>query len=630
MAKQDEITSTEKLLTLIRSDDDGTDTPSEPPAGRFSRKPKKGKPRKAKPIRIKPRKSVTLGVDFGRDGIRMALCSDTHDKKPVLMHYGHVPYDPSLTSRSPRFPVFLKKTLDTFCGSYKNVHVWSSIPSANVETKFLRIPKVPKKQIANTVFWTHKRESNFDEKTSLFDFDLIGDTVEDGIQRTEVISYTAPREEVDALKRIFAKTGYPLTGVSIVPFALQNLFRTGWTETGGKNVCTLFIGTDWSRIAIFSDRNLVLSRDIKAGLKSMIQAIADNIEKVFPDFSVPLEDEEELSLETPGSDIASPFIERAQKILNGFIADDIAAFASDTDANLTFEDVFQMIVPALDRVVRQVERTLDHYSLNFSSERVGRVYLSGPVCSHERLVHYIGEQLGLSVDFIDPFFTDLPGAVDVLGPETTQERGDFVPAVGMALSANTHTPNFVHTYKDKEKVERVARFNRAIFGVSIIIMMVCIGYFAWQSGRLDKKKDRIFALQQKLEQFIPRVDQNMILQLASHSFKDQKSVDAFAEKYRGMAIISEIVKVTPHNVRLADLLIQMGGVGGKKGSVSPRTVVMEGVVSGDRLNFESALAGYMLKLERSPMFGSPEILSQSFDTLEDEAVLKFKAQVDII
>ncbi len=283
MAKQDEISSTERLLNLIRSK--GADQPAATDAtpARPSKKPKRTLTVK----RLVPGKNAILGVDFGSSSMRLALVNKTADKTSILTKQGVFAYQKDLSIHSPRFPIFLKPILDEFCRSYRKVKIWSTITSTNVDTRHVQIPKVPKKQVASTVFWTYRKESQFNEKESIFDFETLGDTVERGKQRTNVLCYTAPRPEVENLKRIFSKTGYTLAGVSIVPFAVQNLFRSGWTETGGKSVCTLFIGTDWSRISIFSDKNLILCRDIKSGLQSMIEAIAEDMEQMHPELAMP-------------------------------------------------------------------------------------------------------------------------------------------------------------------------------------------------------------------------------------------------------------------------------------------------------------------------------------------------------
>ena len=92
------------------------------------------------------------------------------------------------------------------------------------------------------------------------------------------MAYTAPKQEIKDLKDLFSKAGFPLTGISIVPFALQSLLRTGRIKTDESHISSLYIGRDWSRIDIFSEGCLVLSRGIKAGVKTMLEALRTEIE----------------------------------------------------------------------------------------------------------------------------------------------------------------------------------------------------------------------------------------------------------------------------------------------------------------------------------------------------------------
>jgi Tfp pilus assembly PilM family ATPase len=145
-----------------------------------------------------------------------------------------------------------------------------------VETRYIRIPKLPKKQIPNAVFWTFSKEVDFNEKQMLLDFRILGDVNENGITKTQVMTFTIPIAETQALKRLFAMAGYPLSGISIVPFAIQNLLKTGIVPATGHNTCCLFIGRDWSRITIYAEGDLILSRGIKAGMRSMIDALSSH------------------------------------------------------------------------------------------------------------------------------------------------------------------------------------------------------------------------------------------------------------------------------------------------------------------------------------------------------------------
>ena len=57
---------------------------------------------------------------------------------------------------------------------------------------------------------------------------------------------------------------------------------------------------------------------------------------------------------------------------------------------------------------------------------------------------------------------------------------------------------------------------------------------------------------------------------------------------------------------------------------------MEGVVIGNRLTFESILAGYIVKLKDSPLFETPSIENKSFKYLDKKEVLVFSAKLDLV
>jgi Tfp pilus assembly PilM family ATPase len=115
------------------------------------------------------------------------------------------------------------------------------------------------------------------------------------------------------------------------------------------------------------------------------------------------------------------------------------------------DKIFQMILPALERLVRQVERTLRHFSLNYDNTRVGKIYTSSGAIPHRRIIDFIGEELGIQTETLNPFVDNSNFISLTPGPELLSEQSAFVPAMGMALSSNLLTPNFLYTYKDKQK-----------------------------------------------------------------------------------------------------------------------------------------------------------------------------------
>lgn len=130
------------------------------------------------------------------------------------------------------------------------------------------------------------------------------------------------------------------------------------------------------------------------------------------------------------------------------------------------------------------------------------------------------------------------------------ERIAFAPALGMALSDNMHTPNFLFTYKDKEREASVKKINLMVFFAFICSVSLCAGVFFYQLYAIGEKTKTLHKLERELGQYNPPIDQNLILQTASALERDLASAKAYSQKYRGMAVISDLSALTPPNIRL--------------------------------------------------------------------------------
>jgi type IV pilus assembly protein PilM len=510
LARHDELSSTERLLNLIRDEgppvekDAAFEAPQ--PIGRrisdylkhtasFTKKPS------------------SLGVDFGHDDLKMAKINRVSDRKVELLGYARIPFDPDIPRDHPNFSQFLRSALSQFCGQSRNLEIWSTISSARVETRHLRIPKVATKQIFNSVYWNYQRVSAFNDKETIFDFEILGESEEGGAKKIDVLSWVAPRDQIEELKALFLQAGFPLTGISIVPFAVQTLLRCERIRSNGAAVSNLYIGRDWSRIDIFSDDNLVLSRGIKAGVRTMVEALQKEIEQNLFDLTL---------IKTPTSDPnriraikmrLKKEVELAQKLFFGYIPEQPSAEIEDAQLALKEERIFQMILPALERLVRQIERTIRHFALNFDNTRVVKIYISSGVRPHPRVLEYIAEELGLPIEVINPFVPDSGFSSLTPLPDAASEQSAFGPAMGMALASNDLTPNFLHTYKDKRKSDSAKRVNRGVFAGFFVLILVCLGVTFWQERQIREKDSVRRSLQTQLSGFEVRVDRNLILKL---------------------------------------------------------------------------------------------------------------------
>ena len=327
------------------------------------------------------------------------------------------------------------------------------------------------------------------------------------------MAYTALKTEIKELKDLFNKAGFPLSGISIVPFAFQALLRTGRIDTSEMHVASLYIGRDWSRIDIYSEGNLMLSRGIKAGAKTMIEALRTEIEGNLFELSIAKSPTKDTARIRAIKKKLKHELDQANQLFFGQIHDFSPSALDERQRILKEDKIFQMILPALERLVRQVERTLRHFALNYENARVGKIYTSSGVNPHQRIIDYIGEELGIPTETLNQFKDDSDFVSLTPTPDLISEQSSFVPAMGMALSGNMLTPNFLYTYKDKQKAVRIQRINRGVMVGFLLVMILCVGVPFLQKSTLDQKEYQKRQSRRQLENIPVRIDQSLVLKL---------------------------------------------------------------------------------------------------------------------
>jgi type IV pilus assembly protein PilM len=632
LAKQDELSSTERLLELIRDSDAGTQ-----PAAQ-EQKPGSRRWRALLDNSFSlTRGNITVGVDLGREDLKLVKVKRVSDRKADLLEFARVPFDPEIPKDHPGFPQFLGSALQKFCGPSKAIELWATIPSGRVETRYLKIPKTSQSQIANSAYWSYQKHSPFKEKETIFDFDNLGETDEGGVKKLAVMAYAAPRQAVEDIQRMFALAGFPLTGISIVPFAFQTLLRSNRIATHGVAVSSLYIGREWSRIDIFSDGNLLLSRGIKAGIRTMVEALQHEIEQNWFELTLaksPTSDQNRIrAIKTR----LKQEVESSQSAFFSPIYSPPAKGSADKQMVIKEERIFQMIRPALERLVRQIERTIRHFGINFDNARVEKIYISSGVELHPRIMDYISDELGIPIEVVDPFAEGEHFTAHSAPPESIALKSSFAPALGMALASNAITPNFLHTHKDKHQASVARSINRGMLACFVAVMIACAGYAFWQEQQIKDKDFRKASLQSQLNGFDLRVDKNLILKLVDRIRAQNRNLQGIGNNFLGVAVLGEVANTTPANVRLLKITTRLSapaasppaGKAAAKSEPAKKTLILEGVIFGERAVLEADLAAYLMALRNSALFKQPTISKKSLETMDNQPIIRFTAQMDL-
>lgn len=613
---RDEISSTEKLLDLIRD-----------PSPSDKRPPSAPRTRKGRILPFHFSAPVTVGIEITDIEICLVKIKQVSVNNLELLDFCRVPLPPALSRTSPPFGALLKTTLHSFCGELGSVKIWCVLSSPSVDIRYLKIPKVARDQVSNAVYWTYKKEAPFQDAESLFNYQIIGETSENGTPKMEVIAYTAPRNEIDTLQRLFDEAGFDLAGITPLSFSIQNLLRTYRPERPTDTACSLWIGMEWSCIDLFSDGKLVLSRSIRAGMNSMIEAIKDELvatdREIYP---------EGLQMETePVSDgrttQANEEAIQAREVLFGILDPQVTP---PKGPRRYFEtDVFEVIRPVLQRLVKQVERTLKHYSLHYDNAVIGKIYISGPLGSYSPLVNYVARQLEIPIVTVNPYDNALKLSASVPAPPNPYEQAFLAVAVGTALCVNPVSPNLLRTHSDQSRMDQAQRINRRVWTVFLCLLCLLGALSFWQDHQIRQKRIVASELRQQFDGYAPRVDRDLILQQVSQLKTAENALTAHSAKLLTVAIVSELASLTPDNIRLVSISSDLSIPTDKQGKKSARTLLMDGVVFGNRRMLDTVLAGYLIRLKNSPLFGNFSIPSRRYETLNGLEVLRFTGELTL-
>ncbi len=593
MATANELSSTERLLDVIRNGGPAVPAHTPPPPAGHGRLGLE---------RFILSAGDSAGVELTAECLRMVRVRTGRDRTPVIRAACSVPIAPDTAQDRDRLAALLRTELSRFLARPAATPIWTSLSLEDADIRCLTVPKLPQGKLENAVRWTYQRESGTDPVHLLLDFKVLGDISDKGVSKTEVLVCAAPKQKVDDLAALFRAAGHPLTGIVAPAFAVQNLFTSGWQNTGESLACSLHIDFNWSRIDIVRPNgDLIVSRGIKAGINSMVESIKCEADRsAAPSLSLDAGEETTPVLELPafGADDANRILQQ--------LSTDPVSEGPQAAQILDDEDIFRMVLPAVERLIRQVERTLEHVTLRFSDGPIGQLFLCGPICAYPVLCAHMGTQLGLPLETVQPF-THREKAVQP--PEGVAARAIFTTVAGVALSSRQTPLNFLRTRQsialDRRRKRRVAAFLMLLLAGAVALLAL----HRQRQHAITRLSDRIQRLTAAIGPAPEGMRTDALMPLVARANQANRDWKKTARNMLPAAVIGELTSLAPPHIRFASIKgtrtpgAETGSPSPGGSLMAPMTVTVDGLVAGPRPELEARLARYILSVKQSPLFG---------------------------
>ncbi len=559
------------------------------------------------------RRSATVGVEIGYKSIYIVQLKWSPAGGVVFEKCGTFEFDLSLDLESSEFASILRKALKQFSSPSKELVVWAAPQLDRARLHHIKVPKVGPGRILGAVYWALQREDSFLEDETVVDFQI--DESDEPKAVLDVTGAIIERGCVDSVKKAFSQAGYSLSGIGLPLLALKKLVELNRDQDSEGPVLICQLGRLSTSVSVLLEGQLVFTRNIPSGLESLADTLVKELD---PKVSQK---------------------EACEIILNLGLEE--GQFSSDEREN--HRKAFALLQPVLDRTVRQIERTIDYFQSNFDTDPITTIFLGGEIAARGQLLDFFAKQLSPEVVAVDPF--DLPGLQTKSSlPGEIADRVVYGTAFGLALEGSQAGINLAHTYKARQKE---GKQNKLATVASILLLLLALAaalFYNTQRLKLRDLEAEKGGLEEEFSSLGPRLTESMITKTREEVRLVGERRKAAINRYEGLALLSEITRLTPENVSLLHVSAAMGSTItfldpaaesanlklGETSADEKGTLLLKGVVTGERTSLETSLTIYIARLDQSRLFGGIEVDSTELVQSEGKLRLTFTLNVETI
>lgn len=262
--------------------------------------------------------------------------------------------------------------------------------------RYVTLPAMPREELAEAVRWEAKKLIPQPLEDLVLDFLIMGEQEERGAKRLEIVLVAAERTAVRAQLESLGPLRPRVTAVDVNPLALLNTVKLNYKADLDQSLAYVDIGAAKMDISIAKNGVLRFTRAVQIGGEEMTTT-------VMRDLGIERGEAERLKRQTGLADGDEEQVKKLRDALKGVI----------------------------DRVVLEVQRSIDYYRAQFRESDIRKIVLMGGTPLLPGFQEYFAGYFDVATEIDDPFaeiICDDPafGELRLMAPR-------FSSSVGLAL-----------------------------------------------------------------------------------------------------------------------------------------------------------------------------------------------------
>ncbi|MFQ5637802.1 MAG: type IV pilus assembly protein PilM [bacterium] len=520
-----------------------------------------------------------IGLDIGTSSVKYVVLK-RNSRGLTLMSCGirALPSELSKTDQREREAALSELLIKhTALNTTKDALITSAVYGLNVLFQNLQLPPTARKELEKVVPWACRKDFPFPIEETVFQFETLNPATKDN--KLEVFVIAVQKKLIESHIEILERAQIIPKKVSTVPVALWNLFLA--KDKDNKQCHALIdIGATSSHIVFVNQGELQFARHISIGGDDFTKAL---IGAIFVD----------------GKEI-NVSAERAEQIKRkyGFLE---KSTDNKTEEGIPLKEISVMMGPVLERMVQEIQRTIDFYKERFGGS-LEKINLTGGGSYLKLLSTHLEREFNCEVDTFDPF--EFISTKEVGNENAIENSGfRFAVAIGLALDSKKQLNFLPDDLKGHHKALTLKKVFRGV-ALLLILIMVLI------SLGMTKKLKRIETIFHRInaeyisakpiqQQFLVLQKELLNLQQVQDNYNSQITLNKNAAQH--LTAISHLV---PSNVALTSLRVTQRQVGNnaQDEAQTEEILKLDGVAFQNRSLEGMNLAKFLLALEKSGYF----------------------------
>jgi len=386
------------------------------------------------------------GIDLGQCALK-ALRLQMVDGTLTATAFDYVEYPKILSQPDAEPDQLTREALEQFLSrnSLRGDQVAISVPGQAGLARFVKLPPVEEKKIADIVKFEAKQQIPFNLDEVVWDFQKLGaGSVVDGFAlETEIGLFAMKRDQINRSLQVFKEIGVEVHVIQMAPLALCNFVAydllgkdPGVDEGSDECVVALDIGTDSSNLVITNGGRVIWQRPVPLGGNHFTRALTKELKLTFA---------------------------KAEHLKR-----------NATKSPPEFKKIMVALKPVFNDFVGEVQRSLGYFNNTHRDAQISYMIGLGNAFRLPVLQKFLGEKLGLEVRKLDKM-QRLEGEEVLSAGIYTENILSFAVAYGLALQGLNLGRVTTNLLPGELRTERMIRAKKPWAVAAASLLLVGLG-----------------------------------------------------------------------------------------------------------------------------------------------------------